>query len=129
MQTMQSTTPVLRVTPLVVLDEIGPALGRYEDLGFQRVDSGADGCIGLASGNTSVILATADFMRGDYDAAHVSRLVGQTVKYIHVTSVEQVVPRLSAAAHILQDVRTRGGTREVLVTDDNDLLILAEVVA
>jgi hypothetical protein len=54
-------------------------------------------------------------MRGDFDALHVDPLVGQTIKYVHVTSVRQVAERLPATARVLQDVRTRGGTRELLV--------------
>lgn len=110
----------------MVLDDIGPSLTRYENLGFEHVPSGDNGCIGMRAGDTAVILASAAFMKGDYDAAHVGRLVGQTVKYIHVPSVERATERLSTRAQILQDVRTRAGTREVLVTDDDDLLIFAE---
>jgi ethanolamine utilization microcompartment shell protein EutS len=126
MQSTTAATPVLRVTPLTVLTDIGPSLRRYESLGFEPVDSGADGCIGMRAGDTSVIFASAAFMSGDFDAQHVADLIGHTIKYVHVSSVEHARQRLSASAHVVQDVRTRGGTREILVVDDGDVLILAE---
>jgi len=113
---------------MVVLDDIRPALTRYEDLGFMPVPSGDGGCVGMAAGPTALILASAAFMRRDYDALHVDPLVGQTIKYVHVTSVSHVAQRLPATAHVLQDVRTRGGTRELLVRDADDTLILAETI-
>jgi hypothetical protein len=59
---------------------------------------------------------------------HMDQLVGETIKYVHVTSVKQAVTRLPASAQVLQDVHTRGGTHELLVRDGDDVLILAEVV-
>jgi ethanolamine utilization microcompartment shell protein EutS len=129
MHATPTATPVLRVTPLMVLSDIRPSMIRYQDLGFERVDSGHDGCMGMRAGDTSVILASDAFMSSDFDADHIARLVGHTIKYIHVTSVEHAKRRLSANAHILQEVRTRGGTREALVNDDGDVLILAERLA
>jgi hypothetical protein len=119
---------VLRITPMVILDDIKPALARYEDLGFTPVPSGDVGCVGMAAGHTALILASAAFMRGDFDARHVDPLVGQTIKYVHVTSGSHVAERLPATAHVLQDVRTRGGTRELVVRDIDDTLILAELI-
>lgn len=127
-QVEEKSTPVLRVTPMVVLDDIEPALARYEELGFTRVTSGDSGCIGMAAGQTALILASTTFMSGDDDAVHVNQLVGQTIKYVHVASVKQASARLPASARILQDVHTRGGTRELLVRDTDDVLILAETV-
>src|SRR5215470_11459587 len=115
MQLEDGRGPLLRITPMVVLEDIKAALTRYEDLGFTPVPSGDSGCIGMAAGLTALILASAAFMRGDFDALHVDPLVGRTIKYVHVTSVRQAAERLPATAQVLQDVRTRGGTRELLV--------------
>jgi ethanolamine utilization microcompartment shell protein EutS len=123
-----ASSPVLRVTPLVVLSDIGPAVGRYEALGFERVETGDPGCVGLRAGQTGLILASAAFMNGDFDPTQVSRFVGETVQYVHVSSVDEARTRLPVTATLLQDVRTRGGTRELLVEDAGDLLILAEQV-
>jgi hypothetical protein len=76
-----------------------------------------------------LILATVAFMSADYDAVLTDRLAGQTIPYIHVDSVTRASARLAAGATILQDVWTRGGTRELLIEDGDDLFILAEKVA
>ena len=68
-------------------------------------------------------------MRGDFGAANASRLAGQTINYIHVASVDEARRGLSPSAVVLEDARTRGGTRELLVDDGGDLFILAEQVA
>jgi ethanolamine utilization microcompartment shell protein EutS len=120
---------VLRVTPMQVLPDITPTLRRYEALGFERIDTGDAGCVGMLAGQTSVILSSLAFMNGDFEAAHTARLSGQTIQYIHVSSVDRTRGRLSPAAVVLQDVVTRGGTRELLVEDDGELFILAEKVA
>ena len=114
---------------MMVLADITPALARYEALGFERVETGDAGCIGLRAGQTAVILASTSFVRGDFGAANASRLAGQTVNYIHVASVDEVRRGLSPSAVVLEDARTRGGTRELLVDDGGDLFILAEQVA
>jgi hypothetical protein len=86
------------------------------------------GCVGIAAGDTAVILATRAFMIGNYDAVHMDQLVAETIKYVHVTYVKQAVARLPESAQVLQDVHTRRGTRELLVRDGDDVLILAELV-
>ena len=119
----------LRVTPMAVLPDIAPTLRRYEALGFERIESGDSGCVGVKAGQTALILATVAFMSGDYDALLTDRLAGQTIPYIHVNSVARASVHLAGGATILQDVWTRGGTRELLVEDGGDLFILAEKVA
>jgi hypothetical protein len=114
---------------MTVLADIAPALSRYEALGFERVESGDAGCIGMRAGQTAMILASTAFVRGDFGPAHASRLAGQTINYIHVASVDAARRGLSPTASVLEDVRTRGGTRELLVEDRGDLFILAETPA
>jgi ethanolamine utilization microcompartment shell protein EutS len=120
---------VLRITPMQVLPDIAPSLRRYEALGFERVESGDAGCVGLRAGETALILASVQFMSGDYDALVMDRLTGQTIPYIHVESVARASARLRPVATVVQDVWTHYGTRELLVDDDGDLFILAEKVA
>src|SRR5688572_17878348 len=72
----------LRITPMVVLPDIAPTLRRYEALGFERVESGINGCVGMKAGQTALILASVEFMSGDYDALLTDRLIGQTIPYI-----------------------------------------------
>jgi hypothetical protein len=128
MPVASSRASVLRVTPMMVLPDIGAAVSRYEALGFERVTTGSDGCVGLRAGQTGVILASVAFMNDDFDATLTDRLLDKTIKYVHVASVNEARTRLSNDATILQDVWTRGGTRELLVEDSGDLLILAEKI-
>src|SRR3954454_5773670 len=129
MSVVTSAGPNRRVTPMTVLPDIAPAQSRYQALGFERVEIGDAGCVGMRAGQTAVILASVDFINGDFDAVHTRRLAGETIPYIHVASVDQARGRLSSAAVVLQDAVTRGGTRELLVDDCGDLFILAEKVA
>ena len=85
--------------------------------------------VAMPAGQTTVILASTSFVRGDFGAANASRLAGQTINYIHVASVDAARQTVSPSAVILEDVRTRGGTRELLVDDCGDLFILAEQMA
>ncbi len=128
-----SATPtsmlVLRVTPMIVRPDITPLLKRYEALGFERVETEDPGCIGLQAGHTAVILSSVAFMNGDFAPTSISRIVDQTIAYVHVASVDQARTRFAPGATVLQDVRTRGGTRELLVEDDEGFFILAEKVA
>jgi hypothetical protein len=71
-------------------------------------------------------MLAAAFMAGDFAAAHISPLVGRAITYVHVASVDEVTARLPTTTRIVQEVRTRAGTREVLVEDSGDHLIFAE---
>ena len=117
---------VMRVTPLKVLPDISDAVARYEALGFHGTTVERGACVGMRAGQTNVVLVSDTFMRGDFDAEHVARLIGRTIDYIHVPSVEHARARLPDGARVLQDVETRAGTREVLIDDRDDLFILAE---
>lgn len=116
-----------RVTPLTVLPDIAESVRRYEALGLERVPGEEEGLVGFLAGKTGVMVATTEFMAGDFDPAHVERLVGQPIHYIHVASVDEArkaVPN----AHLLQDVIARGETRELLLEDTTGFFILAETI-
>jgi hypothetical protein len=113
---------------MTVLADISSALERYQSLGFERIESGDPGCIGMQAGQTAVILATTAYLRGDFEAGLVARLAGQTFPYIHVSSVDGARAELPTAT-VLQDVQTRGGTRESVMDDGGHLFILAETTA
>ena len=79
----------------------------------------------MQAGTSALIPASVAFMNGDFDPVHTARLEGKTIQYVHVTAVDQVKLRLSPTARVVQDSLTRGGTRELLVEDMDDLFILA----
>jgi hypothetical protein len=113
---------------MLVLADITPAIERYERLGLSRVSTGDDGCVGMVAGETGVILATAEFMAGDFGAEAAEAISGRAINYLRVTSVDAAKSNLSPDAAVLKDVFTRIGTRELLVDDQGELLILAELV-
>lgn len=119
----------LRVTPLTVAPDIAPAVARYEALGFGRVETGDAECVGMRAGASYAILTTTARFGADFGAAEAERLSGTTLSYVHVASTDEAVERLPASARILADVRTGGGTRELLVEDGEDRFILAEKLA
>jgi hypothetical protein len=120
---------VQRVTPLTVLADIGPALSRYRGLGFEVVDTGDPGCVGLRASGTYLILATVDHVAGQFRPAAVQRLTDQTTPYIHVQSLEEALALLPATANVIEKAPTPHGTIEALVEDDGQCMILAEKCA
>ena len=117
---------VCRVTPLTVLPDIVPTAQQYRDLGFDAVETGNPDCVGLRAGNSYLILATVDHMAGDFPSAAVEPLVGKTIPYIHVRSIEIAKERLPPSAVVVDQTSTRGGTIEALVERDGQYVILAE---
>jgi len=87
---------------MVILKDIAPVLTRYESVGFQRVDAGTAGCVGMQAGTTAVIFGSVGFMNEDYGSDHIARLVGKTIQYVHVFTVDEVKGRLTASAQVLQ---------------------------
>ncbi len=121
-----SVSPALRTTQMIVLADITQAIERYERLGLARISTGDDGCVGMLAGETGIILATVEFMTGDFGAEATAATLGKAINYLWVTSVDAAKANLSPAAIELNDVTTRIGTRELLVDDLGELLILAE---
>lgn len=123
----QSTIqPALRTTQMFVMTDIASAIERYEGLGFSRFPTEDEGCIGMLAGETGVILATTEFMRGDLGTDGAEAISGRTINYVWVRSVDRAKENLTPGAIVLNDVITRIGTRELLIDDHGDLLILAE---
>jgi hypothetical protein len=120
---------IQRVTPLTVLADIGPSLSRYRGLGFEVVDTGDPGCVGLRAGGTYLILATVNHVAGQFRPAAVQRLTDQTTPYLHVRSLEEALTRLPTTAVVIEKVPTPYGTVEALVEDDGQCMILVEKCA
>lgn len=119
---------IRRITPMIVLDDIKPPLERYRALGFDVVETEDEGCVGVTAKNSHFILATAACLRGDFPADAVAPLVGQTIPYIHVTSVSEAERRLPGHAVVVDRVATHHGTNEALVRDSGGYFILADQV-
>ncbi|WP_454684773.1 helix-turn-helix domain-containing protein [Ancylobacter moscoviensis] len=117
--------PVRRVTPLTVVEEIDDARRLYESLGFAVIATGDPGCIGVRAGNSYLILCTGDFLRGEYATAELDPLVGQTIPYLWVRSLDVAA---ASYANVIEKVTTQRGTREALVEHRGQWAILAETV-
>lgn len=68
---------VLRVSPLTVMEDIGPALSRCRGLGFAVVETEDPGCVGLRAGDSYLILATVAHMARQFRPGTVERLAGR----------------------------------------------------
>lgn len=119
-------TPVRRVTPLTILPDIAPSLARYRNLGFTALETDDPGCVGLRAGNTYLILCTAALMARDFQAVNVAPLVGQTIHYVWVDSLDAAI---KAFAGNVAATISRARTREALVGNGTQWVILAETGA
>lgn len=118
-----SSGPVRRTTPLTILPDIAPDLDRFRRMGFGVIETNNPGCVGVVAGSSYHILCTQAFMAGDYPADIIGPLVGQTIPYIWVSSLETASHAWDQVVH---KKVTCGGTREALVEGNNQWTILAE---
>jgi transcriptional regulator with XRE-family HTH domain len=119
------TGPVRRITPLTVLVDIAPAVDRFRRMGFGVIETEHAGCVGVAAGNSHHLLCSRAFMDRDWPADIVAPLVGQTISYIWVASLESAS---QAWDHVVHRIVTDHGTREALVRAVDGYAILAETV-
>lgn len=117
---------VRKVTPMMVLLDIAPVLKQYVALGFEVVDTDDPGCVGLRVGKSVLMLVSVELMQRDFKKTTVAPLVGATVPYIYVTSLHQAKMRLEPSAMVVEESYTGGGTREAVVVQHGQFLILAE---
>lgn len=120
------TTPIRRITPMMVVDDFKPALSVYAALGFETVDRAGPDCVGVrAKDGTCLILAVTDYVQREFGEALARRLRGTTIPYVWVHSIaeaEALLPPESATLGRCCD----GGVREILVETEAGLMILAE---
>lgn len=119
---------VRKVTPMMVLPDIRPVLKQYLALGFEPVPTDDPGCVALRAGKTHLMLVSVDLMHKDFKKTTVAPLVGSTVPYLHVTSLADAKERLEPSAMVVEESYTGGGTREAVVVQHGQFLILAEML-
>lgn len=117
---------VFKVTPMMVLPDIQPVLRQYLALGFEPMDSGHPGCVGLRAGNSHLILMSVSTMEEDFRPKTVAPLVGGTLPYIYVRSMAAAKKRLEASAMVVEEVETGGGILEAVVIQHGQFMVLAE---
>lgn len=118
-----SAGPVRRITPLTILPDLAPSLDRFRRMGCGVIETNDAGCVGVVAGNSYHLLCSRAFMADDYPEDIIAPLVGQTIPYIWVSSLE-------TASHVwgqvVHRIATHRGTREALVEAGNQWAILAE---
>ncbi|KRW60300.1 helix-turn-helix domain-containing protein [Stutzerimonas nitrititolerans] len=118
-----STDPVRRTTPLTILPDLASSLDRFRRMGFGVIETNDSGCVGVAAGSSYHLLCSRAFMVDDYPEGAIAPLVGQTIPYIWVSSLEAACHVWSRVVH---QVVTHRGTREALVEAGDQWAILAE---
>ena len=119
----QHRSQVRRVTPLTVLQDIGPALEFYLGIRGTKIETGDSRCVGLKTGSNYHILATTDLVAEDFgDAAR--QLCGRTLPYAYVHSVHGVTQTMQDCDRLGEAVKER--LSEVLVRSRGHYLIIAE---
>jgi transcriptional regulator with XRE-family HTH domain len=114
---------IRRTTPLTILHDIAPSLDRFRRMDFGVIETDDLGCVGVVAGASYHLLCSHAFMIRDYPAELIAPLVGRTIPYIWVSSLETASESWGEVAH---GVVTRHGTREALVEAGNEWAILAE---
>jgi transcriptional regulator with XRE-family HTH domain len=121
-----SHSPVRRVTPLSIVSQIEPVLRAYLAMGFAKVPTEHDGCVGVKAGETHLILATAQFLVSEFGGAAIRSLAGNTIPYVYVESIERARGTLPRSARTIGEVWTHYRTREALIRFRKHHFILAE---
>ena len=117
---------VRKVTPMMVLPDILPVQRQYQALGMELITTDHPGCVGLRAGKTALMLVSVELMQKDFSKTTVAPLVGTTVPYVNVTSLHQAKMCLEPSAMVVEEVFTDGGTREAVVVQHGQFMILAE---
>jgi hypothetical protein len=117
-----------RVTPLTVSADIAEAVQMYLALGFEAVETGHPGCIGLRAGHSYQLLASKAFMERRFSPWTVAVLLDRSTPYIYVASLDEAKARLSPLAAIVEQSAVVDGSREAVIDADGLYLVLAEKV-
>lgn len=117
---------VRKVTPMMVLPDIDPVLKQYVALGLEAIHTEDPGCVGVRAGKSALMLISTRMMEKDFKKSTVAPLVGATVPYLYVTSLHQAKMRLDPSALVVEETYTQGGTREAVVVQHGQFMILAE---
>jgi hypothetical protein len=106
----------------MVVEDLPRAAALYEGLGFTKVPTDDDRCIGYVAGETGIILSDHEFATDCWGSGALAELAGRFVPYVFVERIDGETPGV-----VLADSRTWFGTHELLVRTDSGPLILAEL--
>jgi hypothetical protein len=118
---------VRRITPLTVREDISGDVRSWLRLGCGQNGTGDDGnFIGITTGSTHWLLVSRKSMEADFGAEATAPLVGRTIPYVYVRSIEAALALWPDAGQIRWGDTEYAGTRELLITHHGETLILAE---
>lgn len=116
---------LLRTTPILVLETIEAAVEEARTMGFDIVETGDPGCVGLGAGRSHKILATRAHVAAVHGEDAASALVGRVVDYLHVADLDAFVARCGGLDG--PPVVTGYGTREAVLATRTGSMIVAEL--
>ena len=117
-----------RVTPLTVMADITEAVELYRALGFEPVDTGHEGCVGLRAGHSYQLVVTKSYMERLFSQWTVALLLNRTTPYIYVGSLDEAKSKLSPTAAVVEQSTAKGISREAVIEVDGQYIVLAEKV-
>lgn len=115
-----------RLTPLLVVPELGPHLDLYDRLGFEAIESGTPGIVSLRAGNSFLFLATTAAMLEMFQSDTVAALQGQMVPYMHVASLQEAMCELLPDVGIVDVAGPPRDCPHAVVRAAGMLMIVAE---
>ena len=115
-----------RVTPVFLVDDIQSARRKYAALGFTSVETGKRGRIGMAAGDTDIILVDSVHAARTMPLKALKSLNKEPALYVWVDSVDEVREQL--VEPVIGERVTDDGTWELFVDSRIGLVIFAERV-
>lgn len=117
---------LLRTTPMLVLETIDAAVADARAMGFDVVETGDPGCVGLGAGRSHRILATRAHVAAVHGEGVAAAVVGRVVDYLHVADLDAFAARRGGLDG--EAVVTAYGTREMVFSTAAGPAIAAELL-
>lgn len=115
-----------RSTPMYLVDDMDDARLRYVGLGFVPVPTEDDGCCGVSSGQTHIILIDRDHAERTLPPRAVALLEERPALYVWVESLEDLRSGAWDVTDTFLGEVSMAGLREWAVESEHGLLVFAE---
>lgn len=124
--TLPANLNARRVTPIFLVDDIAAARRRYSALGFKSVETGKTGRLGMAAGETDIMLVDSVHAARTMPLKALKHLNREPALYVWVDSIDEV--RHQLVEPIIGERVTDDGAWELFVDSRIGLVIFAERV-
>jgi len=115
-----------RSTPMYLVDDMDDARLRYVGLGFVPMPTEDDGCCGVRSGQTHIILIDRDHAERTLPPRAVALLEERPALYVWVESLEDLRSGTWDVTDTFLGEVSMAGLREWAVESEHGLLVFAE---